>query len=772
MNNIIKRVWNQNRLVNIEDLTGMVFQAEADGHTFEISGIDDTGAAVALSGSVAGVFRRPDNADIALTGAASGGVVSVTLSEDCYAVPGRFGLTIFVTSNSQKVAVYACVGTVAVSSTGNVAGDTPASVEDLIDDINAAIADLNSAIGQIPASYANVMAAIAPAYSSSALYAVGSYAWYDGSLYRCITAITTAESWTSAHWTAAAIGKDVGSLSGAVRDNLGGYSNVIYPSWEQGNIGLQDYQLTYSEATTTCRFAEGESIILTKGAKIKVTDPVYRFTYYYSSTDGKWYGQGGNTEYEQPTNERRIAITVRRTDWHVITADEAANAITITLPNTQYYRNNESFYKTFSVRDSLLLSGLFFSSGNGLAAGSNGAKVSGFVPVRSGQKIYYNLSAGSSTGRYVICLYDSRYGFVSGVEGIGANSITVQNDGYVRFCCINDYDGMYAYFDYEIPDKIRTEIESINDTLVSDFVGTTYMREGESRIVSELKEKSDLGNIVVIGFSTDQHIWTEVQKGAVRRGLQVMSRLTRKYPFDFICLGGDACEPGSQADTLNEILDNCIEVQEPLYDAWCPVVPITGNHDAAQNNANMTGAMLFNAHFKRIANSGFLKGWDNTHTNGYWDSEAHQIRFIFFDDTTRADYTQTQRNNILSSMVSGTPSGFKIVIFSHHPLSQSLSDSHWQNPVWADDILVPYAGRIICCICGHSHADISETQNGILYIATTMAMLGTDQDGNTRTAGVEGETAFDTFVIDQTNKKIYAFRYGYGSNRDWTYTVT
>ena len=216
MNNIIKRVWIQNRLVNIEDLTGMVFQAEIGAHTFEISGIDDTGAAVALSGTVSGVFRRPDNADIALTGAASGGVVSVTLPADCYAVPGRFGLTIFVTSNSQKVAVYACVGTVAVSSTGNVAGDTPANVEDLIDDINAAIADLNSAIGQIPASYANVMAAIAPTYSGSALYSVGSYAWYNGSLYRCITPITTAESWTAAHWTAAVLGDDVSDLKTAI----------------------------------------------------------------------------------------------------------------------------------------------------------------------------------------------------------------------------------------------------------------------------------------------------------------------------------------------------------------------------------------------------------------------------------------------------------------------------------------------------------------------------------------------------------------------------
>lgn len=278
-NNIIRRVWNQNRMVNIEDLTGVAFQAESGGHTFEISGIDETGAAVALSGTVSGVFRRPDNADIALTGSASDGVVSVTLSEDCYAVPGRFGLTVFVTSNSQKVAVYACVGTVAVSSTGNVAGDTPASVEDLIDDINAAIADLNSAIGQIPASYANVMAAIAPTYSGSALYSVGSYAWYNGSLYRCTTPITTAEAWTAAHWTAAALGDDVGDLKSEISDLADGYV-PFDTTWEIGGIS----GTTGADSTNTKRLRS--AFIDASNEKIAIKSlNNYQFNVYYYSTN-------------------------------------------------------------------------------------------------------------------------------------------------------------------------------------------------------------------------------------------------------------------------------------------------------------------------------------------------------------------------------------------------------------------------------------------------------------------------------------------------------
>ena len=212
-NNVIKRIWNQNKMVNIEALDGMAFQAEDGGHTFEISGVDGQGNPVALSGTVAGVFRRPDNADIALVGTASDGKVSVTLTDACYAVTGKFGLTIFVTADSKKTAVYAAIGTVAGTTGGAVAGDTPQDVVDLVNAINAAVAT-------IPASYANLMASIAPTYSNSALYAVGSYVWYDGNLYRCITSITTAESWTAAHWTQVTLGGETSFLYESLRSSL------------------------------------------------------------------------------------------------------------------------------------------------------------------------------------------------------------------------------------------------------------------------------------------------------------------------------------------------------------------------------------------------------------------------------------------------------------------------------------------------------------------------------------------------------------------------
>lgn len=131
MNTVIKRAWNKNKLVKVEDLTGMIFQAESGGHTFEISGVDDTGAAVSLSGTVEARFLRADNAEIIISGTVSSGKASVTLSAACYAIPGRFLLTVYVTSGGQKVAVYAATGSV-VATSGTASGSIPPLVTDSI----------------------------------------------------------------------------------------------------------------------------------------------------------------------------------------------------------------------------------------------------------------------------------------------------------------------------------------------------------------------------------------------------------------------------------------------------------------------------------------------------------------------------------------------------------------------------------------------------------------------------------------------------------------
>lgn len=61
---------------------------------------------------------------------------------------------------------------------------------------------------------------IAAEYSASSTYAVGDYCIYDGQLYRCTTAITTAEAWTAAHWTMVTVGEELTDLKGDIPQNV------------------------------------------------------------------------------------------------------------------------------------------------------------------------------------------------------------------------------------------------------------------------------------------------------------------------------------------------------------------------------------------------------------------------------------------------------------------------------------------------------------------------------------------------------------------------
>ena len=84
-----------------------------------------------------------------------------------------------------------------------------------------AASSATSASGSATAAAGSATAAAsntAPAYSSSATYAVGDYCVYNSQLYRCTTAITTAEAWTAAHWTAVTVGGEISSLKEDLND--------------------------------------------------------------------------------------------------------------------------------------------------------------------------------------------------------------------------------------------------------------------------------------------------------------------------------------------------------------------------------------------------------------------------------------------------------------------------------------------------------------------------------------------------------------------------
>lgn len=101
-----------------------------------------------------------------------------------------------------------------------------------------------------------VSAMVADEYSSSATYAVGDYCFHAGTLYKCTTAITTAEAWTSGHWTAAKLAEDTSELKTAFADITDEYVpfNHAVLSAETPIVKNESVTVTFSNGSVNVQY--------------------------------------------------------------------------------------------------------------------------------------------------------------------------------------------------------------------------------------------------------------------------------------------------------------------------------------------------------------------------------------------------------------------------------------------------------------------------------------------------------------------------------------
>lgn len=447
MNNIIKRKWNQNSMVIIEDLQGMAFQAESGGHTFQISGIDGEGNTVALSGTPAGVMLRSDGQDVTLTCSVSGGVVFATLPANAYVVPGRFGLTIFLTSDGQKTAIYAAVGTVGKTSSGTVAPPAGSDVVTLVNQINTAIA-------AIPANY---NACFAPAYSTSGLYSVGQYVTYNGNLYRCNTAITTAETWTAAHWTQTNLGADVYDLKSAIDDG----KTSLYVCNEKVIGGTPlifesgAYRFTDSYTKVDVNTIEANSDMMC--SKIKCSEGKKFRVHLTGANAYRAYGfidSSGNVLSPAAGSNATVDTTIiapANTAYAVFNAKVAypgyyvymgrsvvtdLDALSASTDAKVEKVMDELSQITYNINDEIYEKGDIDADTGENASGNNTRSV-GYIPVSASTEYYYKVTG--SNGR--IFFYGSDYAFIERTAGwITEGTLTTPATAYYCRVLISGYD--------------------------------------------------------------------------------------------------------------------------------------------------------------------------------------------------------------------------------------------------------------------------------------------------------------------------------------------
>jgi hypothetical protein len=164
----------------------------------------------------------------------------------------------------------------------------------------------------------------------------------------------------------------------------------------------------------------------------------------------------------------------------------------------------------------------------------------------------------------------------------------------------------------------------------------------------------------------------------------------------------------------------------------------------------------------------------------YLDRKNIKVRMIFLD-TGIGSVSSTQVVWLLN-LLKSTPDGYKVLVFGHFLFSNSggvytktefftmlieiLGEFKNSGSYTYDNVVYDFSENsydVIGVISGHVHADYSETTSyGFPLITTTCDAYA---DG-----GYDYTTqAFDVFSIDIDNRKIYATRFGTGSDRTFDF---
>ena len=101
---------------------------------------------------------------------------------------------------------------------------------------------------------------LADEYSNASTYVVGEYCRYDGQLYRCTTAITTAESWTPAHWTETNIGTELESIKDAINSKVLYFTSVAVTAGTGDIVNYSNAAITNEHVLAECVFANPSAI--------------------------------------------------------------------------------------------------------------------------------------------------------------------------------------------------------------------------------------------------------------------------------------------------------------------------------------------------------------------------------------------------------------------------------------------------------------------------------------------------------------------------------
>lgn len=177
--------------IKIRQCGTIVFNADNESNVITVE-LYNGNVPYSGGGTVNGACICSDGSTVPILGGTlTGNIATITLTGDCFTIPGQIGIGIQLINGDVKTTVLKAMYNVELFETDNVIDPDSRitiSVSDLVQDIADAVAT-------IPPDYSDLLANIAPTFSNNTAYAAGDYVWYEGNLYR-FTSAHAAGNWT------------------------------------------------------------------------------------------------------------------------------------------------------------------------------------------------------------------------------------------------------------------------------------------------------------------------------------------------------------------------------------------------------------------------------------------------------------------------------------------------------------------------------------------------------------------------------------------------
>jgi UDP-2,3-diacylglucosamine pyrophosphatase LpxH len=380
--------------------------------------------------------------------------------------------------------------------------------------------------------------------------------------------------------------------------------------------------------------------------------------------------------------------------------------------------------------------------------------------------------------------------FKTGLEEIEANIQKELGD-------FQDADPLVAYFD--------DDVNEVGGVIPS------YYRNKLNQMSSIPKDNFN------IGFITDTHLQLDNYSPNSIAHYAYIAAASRRARLDAIVAGGDNTNGWWEK---NQKIVETQQATSTLFNrtaAGTDVFFQIGNHDTGinQNGHNTPDTCLSESDIKAMYHTADLmygEVRDGDSLYGYKDYSDKKVRVIWLnsfdlpyelneDGTYKYDFLRqpSYRNQQLTWFAEKAlmipDNTWQVMVFTHAPLpdtfgviptefnsdiligilnafqngkAYALKDTTREMPV---DISVDFSEQgssvLIGLFSGHVHEDGQMVYSSINCIETACSLCYSGDSKRKR--GTETEDCWDVFSVDTVNRKIHAYRFGYGQDRDFSY---